>query len=122
MDQDALPAVLALYFLQNEKPLFAAVPGLELRKEKSADVVAEFDFVFVRDSKLFAGECKAGTELGEKDFKTARLAAETGIAEYSFCTISQFSNETNSKIASIKAELKGQMEIRVLERSQLLPG
>ncbi|OYV75611.1 MAG: hypothetical protein B7Z74_01060 [Deltaproteobacteria bacterium 21-66-5] len=120
MDQDSLPAILALYHLQKERPIFGAVPGVELRREGENDVAAEFDFVFVRESKVCAGECKAGREISEKDIRAAKLAAELGIVEYFFCTPQSFSSEAHGAIGSLARELSGHMAVTPLESKALL--
>lgn len=120
MDQDSLPAILALYHVQKDRPIFGAVPGVELREKGKNDVAAEFDFVFIRESKLCAGECKSGHEIGEKDLRVAKFAVELGIAEYFFCTPQTFSNESQAAIAALAEELNGRMTVTPLDGKALL--
>ncbi len=125
MDQDALPVVLALHY--KLKPTFDSffVPGLEIIAKGSTDVLAEFDFFFVRNQELFAGECKAGTELTEKDIRTAKVAADLGITEFSFCTVKRFSDRANELIAQLESELKEKptkMQVKTLQGDELLGG
>lgn len=120
MDQDSLPAILALHHIQKSRSIFGATPGVELQPKRQNDVAAEFDFVFVWESKVCAGECKAGTEIGEKDKKAARVAADLGVAEYFFCTPQNFSAESQLSIAGLAEELKDRMPVTMLESKALL--
>jgi hypothetical protein len=119
MDQDVLPAILALNHIAKAAPMYGPVPGLELRPAGKDNVVAEFDFVLVRGSSLLAGECKAGTELSEKDFNGAELAATLGIVEFIFCTPAEFGESARAKIDALRAKMAKKMEIRVLQRPDL---
>lgn len=125
MDQDALPVVLALH--HELKPAFEAffVPGLEIIAKGSTDVLAEFDFFIVRNQELFAGECKAGSELTDKDIRTARVAADLGVKEFSFCTVKRFSDRANELIDQLRSELKehaAKMQLKLLQGHELLGG
>ena len=55
-----------------DKQTLCIVPGLELLQ--SNEVKAELDFIFISNHEIYAGECKAGKEIAEKDIATARLA------------------------------------------------
>lgn len=120
MDQDGMPAILALNYLAKAGPIYASIPGIELRVSGSNDATVEFDFILVRDAKLLAGECKAGTELSEKDFRSADLAATLGFAEYFFCTPLEFSDSTRSRIEDLRAAMGKKMQVRTLQRAELL--
>lgn len=125
MDQDVLPAVLALYHETKPQGDLFFVPGLELLPQGKSDAVAEFDFFFIRDQDLFAGECKAGTELSEKDIQTGRLAAELGVKEFSFCTLRKFSEQALGLVEKLRSELEQQsksMAVKVLSGQELLGG
>jgi hypothetical protein len=126
MDQDALIHVLALHHLTKDKEVSCAVPGLLLREtssENSGRHVTDFDFIFISGQEFFAGECKAGTELGEKDFQTARLASEVGIRHFFYCTAKSFSDVTRQKIEELRSELTSNeraMSLDVLSGDSLL--
>lgn len=122
MDQDVLPAILALNHLAKAAPIYGPVPGVELRLAGKKDVVAELDFVFIRGARLFAGECKAGTELGEKDFRTAALASTLGIAEFFFCTAAEFSGSAAARIEELRASVDKKLQIHVLQCTDLFSG
>ncbi|MHB1424118.1 MAG: hypothetical protein ACYC3I_13155 [Gemmataceae bacterium] len=125
MDQDVLPAVLALYHETKSISDLFFVPGLELIPKGQCDAKGEFDFFFIRDQELFAGECKAGTELSEKDMRTGRLAADLGVKEFSFCTVRRFSEQTLDLVGKLRSELEQRsktMAVKVLCGEQLLGG
>jgi hypothetical protein len=104
MDQDALPAVLALRHLTKGKQTCCLIPGLELRL--SGSVRAEFDFLFISQQQIIAGECKAGAGIGDKDIRTARLAAQLGVRQFYYCTISRFSEASQQRITALKQEFE----------------
>lgn len=121
MDQDALPAVLALYHLTQDIDASCQVLGLEILKNNQ--VHREFDFLFVSDQKLHAGECKSGSTLADKDIDTARAACALGIKHFSFCTVKRFDNEATARIETFREELKQQkraMTVEVLSGDDLL--
>lgn len=125
MDQDALIHVLALHHLTKDKEVACAVPGLLLRKadQKEGRHVTDFDFIFISGHEFFAGECKAGTELGDKDFDTVRLASEIGVHHFFYCTARSFSEATRQRIDNLKSELefkKVSMTLEVLAGDALL--
>ncbi|MFH1918704.1 MAG: hypothetical protein ABIP48_02280, partial [Planctomycetota bacterium] len=123
MDQDVLPVVLALHHLTAETPAFSIVPGMEIWPSGQSSAEGEFDFVFVREQCLFGGECKAGTELGEKDIRTALLAARLGFHEFHFCTVQRFSNDAKKlteELASRLSEEELEMSVKMLEGDDLL--
>lgn len=125
MDQDVLPAILALFHETKPDCRCFAVPGLELIPLGSNDVEGELDVFFIRDQELFAGECKAGTELADKDFQTARFAASLGVREFSFSTVRRFSEETMQRVEQLRTELQQQrlpMTVKVLTGGELLGG
>jgi hypothetical protein len=121
MDQDALPAVLALRHLTKNKQACCLIPGLEL--VQSGSVKAEFDFLFISNQQIIAGECKAGVEIGDKDIETARLAARLGVRQFYYCTISRFSETSQQRITTLKQELESnsiQMSVSSLSGDELL--
>lgn len=121
VDQDVLPHILALYHATRERKSYCHTMGLALLEGRHE--VAEFDFAFVSQEQLFAGECKAGTELGEKDMKTVELAAKIGVAKFYFCTVKTFSDNANQLIDTQKEKLKAEghtMEIEILSGKELL--
>jgi hypothetical protein len=125
VDQDVLPAILALrHEAQGQRmPFFVA--GLELALAGEADAEAELDYLFVRDQGLYAGECKAGAELSDKDVRTGRLAAALGVKEFSFCTVRKFSDTALGLVESLRAELReapNTMAVKVLTGEELLGG
>jgi hypothetical protein len=124
MDQDALVAVLAISHLAKGRGICCVVPGLELRRadDPKGQAVTDFDFIFVSQQQIFAGECKAGTELGDKDLRTARLAAELGVHHFYFSTVKQFSPETTRRIEELNEELSKNvyMDIEILNGAELL--
>ena len=103
VDQDVLVGILALHHLSKKKATSCHVFGLELWKDDKP--ITDFDFLFVLEQKLYAGECKAGSQLAPKDFRTAQLAVELGFAEFYFCTITEFEGETPGKIEELQSEL-----------------
>lgn len=121
MDQDALPSVLALNHLIKDKQAHCIVPGLELLQ--SNEVKAELDFIFISNHEIYAGECKAGKEIGEKDIDTARLAANLGINHFYYCTVSQFNDTTQERIKELKSELESKnilMSLALLNGENLI--
>lgn len=125
MDQDVLPAVLALH--HETKPLnnLFFVPGLELTPKGKRDAEGEFDYFFIRDQELFAGECKAGTELSEKDMRTGQMAADLGVKEFSFCTVRKFSQDALGLVRKLQSELGQQsksMVVKILSGEDLVGG
>lgn len=125
MDQDALPHVLALHCLAKNKEISCAVPGLLLQRtdEGKGKHVTDLDFVFISKQQIYAGECKSGTELGDKDFETARLADELGIQHFYFCTVKAFSENTQQQIEELKTEFRDsgrQTSINVLSGNELI--
>lgn len=125
MDQDVLPTVLTLYHETKSFSNLFFVPGLELIPKGKRDAEGEFDFFFIRDQELFAGECKAGTELSEKDIRTGQLAACLGVNGFSFCTVRRFSEQALGLVEKLRSELEQKsktMAIKVLSGQELLGG
>lgn len=125
MDQDALIHVLALHHLTKDKEVACAVPGLLLQEaaKNTGRHVTDFDLIFISGQEFFAGECKAGTELGEKDFETARLASQLGIHHFFYCTAKYFSDGTLQKVNELKSELTAKnsaMSLDILTGDSLL--
>jgi hypothetical protein len=123
MDQDVLPHVLALHRLARGVQAFAATPGVELVPLGKNDAAVEFDFLFIAESQLRAGECKAGTGLGDKDIAAAWVAATLGIREFSFCTVKEFGAEARARVDQLIEELgtaPEPMTVRALSGAELL--
>lgn len=124
MDQDVLPCILALFHETKPACDVPFVPGIELIPKGETNILAEFDYLFVKDQNLVAGECKTGTELAVKDIDGARLAARLGVKEFAFCTIRQFSDSSLALVDGLRSELKSSddrpMAIKVLSGEQLL--
>ena len=123
MDQDILPAIYALYHLTKDIEASCMNLGLEVRKQGETNAITDFDFLYVSNQKIYAGECKKGTELGEKDLDTATFAAQLGFAKFYFCTVNTFSEKTIRKIEERKVKIKEDgfdMTIEVLSESELL--
>lgn len=121
MDQDALPAALALRHLTKNKQACCLIPGLELLQ--SGEVKAEFDFLFISNQQITAGECKAGIEIGDKDVETARLAARLGVRHFYYCTIAHFSEKSMQLIDTLKQEFESNavnMSVSALSGDDLL--
>lgn len=121
VDQDVLPAILALHYLTKDRIATCLALGIEIMQEKQS--LTDLDFVFVSEQQLFGGECKAGTELGEKDFKTAQLAADLGFIEFSFCTVNVFSADTTKRVEEFRTQLEEHgisMKISMLSGTELL--
>jgi len=100
VDQDVLVPLLAVNHLTQGRDATCRVIGLEL--EKDGQALGELDYLYVSEQKLYAGECKAGTELEMKDVDRALIALELGVAEFRFCTVRQFSNDAQSLISEAK--------------------
>jgi hypothetical protein len=124
MDQDALPHILALHHLTRGKEFSSAVPGLLLRKlDGKGQDVTDLDFIFISKKEIYVGECKAGTELGSKDFETARLAAKLGIDHFYYCTVKKFSESSHLQIVALRDEFAKkniEMSVDVLSDVELL--
>ncbi|WP_420628204.1 hypothetical protein [Candidatus Leptofilum sp.] len=121
VDQDVLVGLLALHHLSEKKTTSCQVFGLELRQDDKP--ITDFDFLFVSDQKLYAGECKAGSQLAPKDFETAKLAAKLGFAEFYFCTVAEFADEVLNEIEQLQLELsnfQSKTKIYTLSGSDLL--
>jgi hypothetical protein len=121
VDQDVLTGILAVHNLTRHISYSSVCFGLNLRKDGKD--ITDFDFFFVTEQTIYAGECKSGISLGDKDFSTALLAAQLGVAKFYFCTIKAFNKETLEKIETLKQDLQQQdyeMEINVLQENDLL--
>ncbi len=121
MDQDLIPVLLTLSRLSEDRDLYCVTPGLELLEEDK--VIGEFDFVFVSKNETYAGECKTGRRLMEKDLVTARLAAANGVTHFYYATPQRFTEETLGAIECLREELlqgKVKTEVTVLDGEDLL--
>ncbi len=120
MDQDVLPNLLALHHLTKGRKCSCLTTGLSLTKEAKEK---ELDFLFCFEQQLYAGECKAGTGLEEKDMVTARLAAELGIVKFYFATTAKFGDEAVKLVEQLRTDLKQEgveMEVAMLSETELL--
>jgi hypothetical protein len=128
MDQDGLPAALALYALTRQNAAACLCAGLEMIPNGDAQPKAEFDIVLVVDQDVWAGECKAGSSLAAKDIDRARFASSVGIERFFFCTTSAsgFDESSVSAIKDLNKELKREAEgnrfAETINRSKLLVG
>jgi hypothetical protein len=104
IDQDTLPGILALHYLTKGKQ--STCNGFGVQIQRGEKTLTDLDFIFVLDQNVFAGECKSGTELSEKDFETARIAAALGISTFHFCTTRTFSTETMQHIEALQKEFE----------------
>jgi hypothetical protein len=107
VDQDTIPSLLALRHLTADRHASCIVSGLELVRDQRP--VQEFDFLFVADQRIYAGECKAGRsdiELKPEDFKRAEMAATLGFAEFHFCTVNEFSIDSMAGIEQLSATME----------------
>ncbi|MFC1782720.1 hypothetical protein ACFL02_03925 [Planctomycetota bacterium] len=118
MDQDTLSHIFALYHLTKEKKAYSIIPGLELFPKGEKEAIGEFDFIFVMDQKLYAGECKSGSILTEKDYKMAALAVEFGFDTFHFCSLGKFSADTENKIETFTQNNK-EIKIEILTEKEL---
>jgi hypothetical protein len=59
-----------------------ALIGVELRSADGGDTVGDFDILYVTRGRLYAGECKAGSRVNEKDVQLARLSYDLGVAAF----------------------------------------
>jgi hypothetical protein len=121
VDQDVLPNILSLYYAIKQRKCSCLTVGLELLRD--GRVQKEFDFLFISEQKVYAGECKAGSELGDKDSGTALLAAKLGFHRFYFCTVRNFSSDTLRRIEETKSKLGREelkMEIEIITGTDLL--
>ena len=73
--------------------------------------------------QVFAGECKAGTKIGDKDLETARLAADLGIHYFYYCTVARFSDASQQLVEELKSEFASKnvvMSLALLNGDDLL--
>src|SRR5207248_10763321 len=99
MDQDGLPALLALGRLATLAPTGGYILGLEVLKGNQ--LVVEFDFLLVQHGSLIAGETKAGTKLEARDYARAHTAASLGVSVFYFCTPGNFAATTMKRLARL---------------------
>jgi hypothetical protein len=121
VDQDCLPHLLALRHVGTREQIFCLSAGLGVLKDGKP--LTDFDLFFVRNQAVFAGECKTGNELGEKDLKSARLAAAIGCAGFYFVSMRSFKQKTLEDVDSVSSKLSNDypgFQIETLERQQLL--
>ncbi|MDA0245297.1 MAG: hypothetical protein OT477_17920 [Chloroflexi bacterium] len=123
IDQDVLVPMLSVHHLIKNKEVACIIVGLELKKDSK--ILGDLDFVYVHKQKLYAGECKSGNEISQKDADMASLALELGIAQFYFCTASNNFSDNSLKLIEQtrgKAVQQGYQEncISILKRSDLL--
>jgi len=96
MDQDVLPVLLALETLREIHPqMYHVAPGVAFRPAQASAVEGDFDFLYVYKSALYAGECKSGGRVSEKDISTTlRVARAVGIRAFFFVSLAGFSEES----------------------------
>lgn len=123
MDQDVLGPVILLAKLAKEKrPIYGQTIGLEIGN-RSKPNAGEFDVVFVKDQCVYAGECKMGAELKEKDIRLAELAYEIGCSGFYFASLAHFNDESHRLIDEFKTKastFNKSFEITVYEESDFL--
>src|SRR5260370_13998513 len=94
MDQDILPVITALLTLKTiHSPIFHLIPGMNFKEIRSTNNAGDFDFVYIYKHELYAGECKAGEMLSQKDINTARIAHQLGFRAFFFVTTKTFTEE-----------------------------
>lgn len=132
LEQDALVPILLLAKISTEQPgIFAPAINLALKRTGGNNAIGDFDVVYVKRGAVYAGECKAGRQLGEKagrqlgekDIDLARLARDTGCAGFHFASLEGFDEESLAMIESLRQEPGGagaHFEIFVHNRSDLL--
>lgn len=121
MDLDALPALLAVYRYSRHRQVSCVAYGLEIKSEGQA--VTDFDFSLVANSALVAGECKSGNRLTEKDLVPARIALDLGYGEFAFCTMGEFTAESQELISEFQNEVRSKdasLVVTVLNGKDLL--
>lgn len=126
MDQDILPVVITLLALREKHHLMHhVVPGMLIKRQGKTDDIGDFDLVYIHRHNIFAGECKAGKILAEKDIHLARLAREIGARAYFFATTSQFSDDSKQLVQQFQAEVSqsgidaNQFSVHLLEEDTL---
>jgi len=122
VDLDVLPHLLTLrhWAAIGQRPS-CIVTGLEFRVGTRRDAALEFDLLFVSDGVLHAAECKAGGHLTEKDFTSARRAADLGVARFAFATAAEaWEPAAAAAIAALEAELAGRVDIHEWTARELL--
>lgn len=123
MDQDALPALLASYYLTKDTTHASVMHGVEVMPENQTEAEAEFDFLIVRDQSIWGGECKAGTRLTQKDIERGKLAAKLGFLRFYYCTVQEFDPESIRLVEALYSEIKSagtNMSVKVLTKPDLL--
>jgi hypothetical protein len=108
MDQDVLPVILTLYYLSRKQEIGCVVPGLELREFGEDKYVEAFDWVYVSNHEVNAGECKAGIRLADKDFEHARIARRSGVSNFYYSTTARFNTKSKSSVKKLIREFKDQ--------------
>lgn len=122
LDQDVLAPILLLAKLVNEQPdVHAPLVGIELKRLESNDAMCDFDVVYVKRGVLYAGECKAGSHLNDKDIQIARIAFELGCGGFHFAALQGFDEASLVLIEEVKAELTDRnFSVTVYEGRDLL--
>lgn len=109
LDQDVLAPILLLAKLVNEQPnIHSPLVGIEIKRQGSDDAIGDFDVVYVRGGILYAGECKSGRHLQDKDIQLARTAFKLGCGGFHFAALGDFNEASLAKIEGLKTELANQ--------------
>jgi hypothetical protein len=113
VDQDVLPSVLTLFHLSRDQRAACRCLGVELSRNEVIE--HEFDVLFVARGAVYGAECKASGALGDKDFETARFAAQQGFARFWFATTAaSWALDTSEQVAKLRSELStGQSPMQV---------
>jgi hypothetical protein len=97
-----------------------------LTPEGKGDNELELDFLLVSNQEIWAGECKAGEVLEEKDLTRARTAIDLGIDRFIFVTPATFTDDTTKRIDELSqavAASRGKKEcVLLLNGDGLLVG
>lgn len=110
IDSDVLVPILLLAHLQTRPAphrLHSPLVGLEFKRLGAGNADGDFDIVYVRNQRLYAGECKSGAALREKDINLGRRARELGFTGFHFASLQGFSSEALGMIEIFKREVAG---------------
>ena len=103
VDQDIIPAILAVHQIAKNNSISCINFGLELLK--SNELIAEFDFLCVKNRQVVGGECKSGKKLTKKDYDLAVIASDVGFSSFFFCTPEDFDDNTKERIERLKSKI-----------------
>jgi len=108
IDSDVLVPILLLAHLQampSHHTLHSPLVGLEFKRLGASNTQGDFDIVYVREQRLYAGECKAGSGLAQKDIHLARQARELGFSGFHFASLRGFNSEALGMIEKFRQDL-----------------